>query len=206
MAGSPAAGKHARLGLDHQHPQSVRRNDERSLDNARQSLYGDLGTRFSEWHTGPRSSADAAAPARRGSRAEYRRICFRLPRQPPRGARSGALEGRSAPRSPAHRLPAGSQRGPRRNRRLGHAAAQSLFRRQAPGGVRHVVRQGPRCRPLRRRIQACQCCRLGKIRRRPGHCRRRPRGQVLDPAAPDRARLQGGDDAGPVSGQRPGIP
>ena len=56
----------------------------------------------------------------------------------------------------AHQVPARPQRGPRGDRGLGHAAGQPVSRRQVRRRVLHVVRQGPRRRPLRRRVQARQ--------------------------------------------------
>src|SRR6478735_1729361 len=44
---------------------------------------------------------------------------------------------------------------------------------------RHLVRQGPRRRPLRRRVPARQYGGLGQERRRAVPCRRRPRREIL---------------------------
>ncbi len=60
----------------------------------------------------------------------------------------------------------------------------------------HVVRQGAGGGSLRRRVPPRQRRRHRAAWRRAGDRRRRPRGQVVHPAAPDRPRLQGDDDAG----------
>ena len=81
-------------------------------------------------------------------------------------------------------VPAGPQRGPRRHGDLGHAAGQPVPGRQGRRRLRHVVRQGPGRRPLRRRLQARQLRGHLQARRRPRARGRRPRGEVLDPPAP----------------------
>ena len=106
----------------------------------------------------------------------------------------------------AHQVPAGSQRGPRRDGAVGHAAGQPLSRRQVRRRVRHVVRQGPGRRPLRRRVQARELRRHLEARRRAGARRRRPWRQVVDAAAPVRPHVRGGDDAGALSVERAGDP
>jgi hypothetical protein len=130
---------------------------------------------------------------------------LRLPRQPARRTRSGAVESKSTPRRQAHRLPAGGQRGPRGDGRLGYPATQSFSWRQdtmasSPCGTARgpVWTAAATCSARQRR-------RFGQAWWRSGDRRRRPRGQIVDPATPDRTHLQGGDDAGPLSGQRPGV-
>ncbi len=63
-----------------------------------------------------------------------------------------------------------------------------------------LATSGARRRPVRRCLPSCQCGRLVETWRRAGHCRRRPCGQVIDIATPDRARVQSGDDAGALPG------
>ena len=89
---------------------------------------------------------------------------------------------------------------------LGLAAGEPVPGRQGRRRLRHVVRQGPGRGPLRRRVQARQRRGHLEARRRAGAGRRRPRGEVLDAAAPDRARVLGGDDPGALSVRRAGDP
>jgi len=55
-------------------------------------------------------------------------------------------------RAVQHQVPARRERGPGRHRVWGSQQPQSLTRRPARWRGRHLVRQGPRRRPLRRRI------------------------------------------------------
>ena len=57
----------------------------------------------------------------------------------------------------AHRVPARRQRGTRRHRGVGHAAARPVpAEQEVRRRVRHLVRQGPGRGPLLRRVQARQ--------------------------------------------------
>ena len=103
------------------------------------------------------------------------------------------------PRSRRHQVPARPERGPRRDGDLGLAAGQPVPERERRRRLRDVVRQGPRRRPLRRRVQARKLRRHVEARRRAGARRRRPRGEVVDAAAPVRSPVLRGDDAGAVS-------
>ena len=128
-----------------------------------------------------------------------------------RGSPLGGLDqslwkAKTASRRAPRRVPARRQRGPRGDRRVGLAAGQSVPERQIRWRVRHVVRQGPGRRPLRRRLQARQLGGLVAARRRAGAGRRRPRRQVLDARAPVRTHLQGVRPAGAVPVERAGIP
>ncbi len=89
---------------------------------------------------------------------------------------------------------------------MGHAAGQSLPRRQVRRRLLDVVRQGPRRRPLGRCAQARQFRRLVEARRRACAGRRRPRLQILDARAPIGTYFQGLRPAGAVSIERSGIP
>ena len=105
-----------------------------------------------------------------------------------------------------HPLPAGRQRGPRRDRGLGHAAGQPV-----PGAqVRRRVRA---CGTARARASTaaatCSSTPTPPAPRKHGGVlaagRRRPRRQVLDAAAPERARLHRCDDPGAEPGRRAGV-
>ena len=137
---------------------------------------------------------------------EHRGLHLGLPRLAARRRRPDHVGREEAPRAPPRRVPARRQRGPRRDRGVGHAAGRHVPGREVRRRVRHVVRQGPGRRSLRRRVQARQRRRHLPARRRARARRRRPRGQVLDPAAPVRAHLQGLHDPGAQPGQRAGVP
>ena len=138
------------------------------------------GPRLPHRHAGAGPPADAAARARPARRPQHRGLRLRLPRLAARRPRPGAVAREEAPREPPHQVPARRQRGPRRHRDLGHAAGQPLPGREVRRRLRHVVRQGPGRRPLRRRLQARQRRRHLAARRRAGARRRRPRREVLD--------------------------
>ena len=110
---------------------------------------------------------------------------------------------RKASRTVQHQIPARRERGPCGHRGLGLAAAQSVEGRPARRRGRHLVRQGPRRRPLRRRVPPRQCRGLGQKRRRAVPCRRRSRRQILHRAASVRPRLHLRADALPLSLQHP---
>ena len=126
----------------------------------------------------------------------------------PLGGYDQALwQAKSASRGAGHRLPARRQRGARRDRGLGHAAARPLSRVEAlRRRVRHLVRQGPGRRPLLRRLQARQHRRHREARRRDRPRRRRPHRQELDRGAPERPHLQGLRPAGVLPVERAGHP
>ncbi len=104
-----------------------------------------------------------------------------------------------------HPLPARAQRGSGRDLGLGQPADHALPRRHRRWRLRHLVRQGPRRRPLDRRAQARQCRRHRAPRRRARDRRRRSRLPVLDARASERADLHRRDDADPQSGDGAGI-
>ena len=124
---------------------------------------------------------------------------LRLSRLAARRARPVAVEGGEVPRARAHQVPARIERGPRRDRVVGIAAGQPVSAREVRRRVRDVVRQGPRRRPLRRRVQARESRRHVEARRRAGAGRRRPRREVVDAAAPVRPPVLGGADPGALS-------
>ena len=167
---------------------------------ARRQVQPGIRPRLHERRAGAGAPADAAAPARCARRPEHRRFRQRLSRQPARRLRPVAVGGEEAPGRQPHRLPAGRERGTRRHRGVGHAAARPVpvgeeIRRR----VRHLVRQGPRRRPLQRRVQARQHGRHGTARRRDRHRRRRPCRQEQHRRAPERPHLQGLRAAGVLS-------
>ena len=145
--------------------------------------------RLPDRHAGAGAPADDAAPARPRRRAQHRRLHLRLSRLAARRLRPGAVAGQALHQEQPHRVPARRQRGPGRDRPVGHPADPSLSRRPLRRRVRHVVRQGARRRPLGRRAEARQLRRHLAARRRAGAGRRRPHGQVVDRRAPERACL-----------------
>ncbi len=151
------------------------------------------------------AAADAAA-ARPGRRAGHGRLRQRLPRQPAGRLRPGAVARAPAPGGGAGEVPARPERGPGRDDGLGHPADQPVPRRPGRWRLRHVVRQGPRRGPLRRRVQARQRRRHLDARRRAGAGRRRPRLPQFDPAARQRGRVRQRDDADPQPGRGAGHP
>ncbi len=104
----------------------------------------------------------------------------------------------------AHQIPAGFERGPGGDVDLGQPAGQHVPGCEIRRCLLDVVREGPGRRPLRRRVQARQLRRHVEARRRPGARRRRPRGQVVDAAAPIRPPVFRGDDAGALPVVGPG--
>ena len=96
------------------------------------------------------------------------------------------VEGGQEVRRGRRPLPAGDQRGARRDRGARHAARRVRPRAHVRRRVRHVVRQGPGRRPRRRRAQARQRLRRVAARRRAGGRRRRPRLRLVVDAAPER--------------------
>ena len=126
------------------------------------------GPGLSDRHPGAGAPADDAAPARRGRRAQHRLLHLRLSRLAAGRVRPGAVGRAPLYREEPHPLPAGDQRGARRDRGLGQPAARPLPRRQIRRRLRHVVRQGAGRRPQRRRVQARQLRRLGAAWRRAG--------------------------------------
>ena len=122
--------------------------------------------------------------ARRGP--EHRRLHQRLPRLAAGRLRPGAVGGQEAPGGAAHRVPARRQRGTRRHRGVGHAAARPLpAEQEVRRRVRHLVRQGPGRGPLLRRVQARQHGRHREARRRD---RASPATTTSPRAAPPRTR------------------
>ena len=131
---------------------------------------------------------------------QHRRLRLRLPRLAARRARPVAVEGAEVPRARERQVPAGPQRGPRGDVDLGHAAGQ-------PASAAPRSTACSRCGTARVRAwtaaATCSSTRnfAGTVeaRRRARAGRRRPRGQVVDAAAPVRAPVLGGDDPGAVS-------
>ena len=101
-------------------------------------------------------------------------------------------------------LPVRPERGPRRDRDLGHAAGRTARRGQVRWRVRHVVRQGPGRRPHRRRLPPRQFRRLLEERRRARPDGRRPHGGILHHRAPVRIPFRRRDDPDPEPRGRAG--
>ena len=100
---------------------------------------------------------------------------------------------------------AGPQRGSGGDGGVGQPAGRHVSRRQGRWRVRHLVRQGPRRRPLDRCAQACQLGRHLAERRRDCAGRRRSWLPVLDAGASERAGVCRGADAGGQSGDAAGL-
>ncbi len=103
-----------------------------------------------------------------------------------------------------HRVPARPQRGTGGDRGLGLPAGGDARRGQVRRRVRHVVRQGPRRRPLGGRLPPRQHGRLFETRRRARPHGRRPYGGILHRRAPVRVPLRRRDDPDPEPGRRSG--
>ena len=112
---------------------------------------------------------------------------------------------KSLPQAARHRVRARPQRGSGGDRGVGQPAGRHVPRRQGRWRVRHLVRQGPRRRPLGRCAQARQLGRHLAEWRRDRAGRRRPWLPVLDAGAPERAGVRRGADAGAQSGDAAGL-
>ena len=163
-------------------------------------------SRVSHRLPGAGAPPDDPARARPGRRAQHRRLRVRLPGLAAGRAGSQPVEGRRPSGRARHRVPARHQRRPGRHRGVGHPAAGPVAQGAGAGGVRDVVRQGAGGRPLRRRLPPRQRRRQQQVWWRAGDRRRRPRGQVVHPAPPDRPLLQVDDDAGAGPGRGAGVP
>ena len=117
-----------------------------------------------------------------------------------------AWKAAQAARRGGREVPAGDQRGARRDRGARHAAGRVRPRAHGRRRVRHVVRQGPGRRPRRRRAQARQRLRLVAARRRARRRRRRPRLRLLVDAAPERRGDAVVAHAGGGAGERRRVP
>ena len=146
-----------------------------------------------------------AAGARPARRAQHRGLRVGLPRLAARRARPAVHARKERARAPQRPVPVRPQRGPRRDRDLGHAAGRAARRGQIRWRVRHVVRQGAGRRPHRRRVPPRQFRRLLEERRRARPDGRRPHGGILHHRAPVRVPFRRRDDADPESGGRAGI-
>ena len=173
---------------------------------ARRQVHAGRGARLPERDPGARAAPPRPAPRRRAPRPPHGHLHLGLPRVAPGWPRPDA---RAQPEAPG-RAPRGlllrAQRGPRRHRRLrepdGRLVPAAPLRRRA----RHVVRQGPRGGPHRRRVQARELRRGGAERRRARPVRRRPHLQVVDLAEPLRGRALRRLHADDLSRQRAGDP
>ena len=184
--------------------QAFRRRSPR--DHARGQVHGHRGEGLHERHAGAGSPADGAdAPRPRGG-PQHRRPSFPAIA----GRRSAASISRSTRRrsiSKAHDIVFQ----PGVNEDLAATAVWGSQNAQLSPGVtkrrraRHLVRQGPGRRPLRRRVQARQFLRHLAAWRRAGDRGRRSQRQVLHRRAPVGPCLHGGDHADAVSLQRAGI-
>ena len=166
---------------------------------ARRQIHRHRGSGFSQRHAGAGAPAAGPDPARPRRRAEHWRLHLGLSRLAGRRLRSRAAAGEEAPRRPRCRLPARRQRGTGGDRGVGLAAGRAFARRPQGRRLRYMVRQRPRRRSQRRRLQARQFLRHLEARRRAGGRRRRPQRQILHRRAPVRPRDDGCDHAGAVS-------
>ncbi|MCY1522472.1 hypothetical protein D9M68_573300 [compost metagenome] len=88
---------------------------------------------------------------------------------------------------------------------MGHAAGAPDRRERGRWRVRHVVRQGARRGPLRRRVQAHEPRGHLAQGRHPAGGGRRPRRVVVHPAQPERPPVRGLDDPHALPAERGGI-
>ncbi len=135
---------------------------------------------------------------------EHRRLSHRLSRFPARRPRPAVHPRRPRTRRRRHQVPTRPQRGTRRHRALGHPAGRTARRGQVRWRVRPLVRQGPRRRPLRRRVPPRQSVRHLEERRRHRADGRRPHRGILHHRAPVRIPFRRRDDADPQPGRRAG--
>ena len=141
----------------------------------------------------------------RAAGPQHRRLHLRLSRLAARHVRPRAVARQILPAAARHRLRSGPQRGSRGDRGVGQPAGRHVPGRQGRWRVRHLVRQGPRRRPLARCAQARQLGRLLAERRRDCACRRRSWLPVLDAGASERAGVCRRADAGGQSGDAAGL-
>ncbi len=183
-------------------PASLARPDYALADNL-----GATGRhRLPDRHAGADPPAADAAPARRRARPGVAGLHQRLPRLAAGHGRPAGVEGGQAARRGRRQVPAGDQRGARRDRGARHAAGRVRPRAHRRRRVRDVVRQGPGRRPRRRRAQARQRLRLVAARRRARRRRRRPRLRLVVDAAPERPDDAVVAHAGAGAGQRRRVP
>ncbi len=183
-------------------PASLARPDYALADN----LGATAGTVFMTGTQALIRLAADAAPARRRARPGVARLHQRLSRLAARHGRPAGVEGGQAARCRRRQVPAGDQRGARRDRGARHAAGRVRPRAHGRRRVRDVVRQGPGRRPRRRRAQARQRLRLVAARRRARRRRRRPRLRLVVDAAPERPDDAVVAHAGAGAGQRRRVP
>ncbi len=135
---------------------------------------------------------------------QHRGLRHRLSRLAARRARPADDARRPLPRQARRQVPARPQRGAGRHRAMGLAAGRIARRRQVRWRVRHVVRQGPRRRPLGRCVPPRQSRRHLEERRRARADGRRPHRGILHHRASVRIPFRRRDDADPQSGRRAG--
>ncbi len=151
----------------------------------------------------PHRLRSGAARSRHGS--QDRRLHLRLSRFAARWRRSRTLAGQGSAEGARHRLHAGSERGSRRHRRARLTTGRNPAGPRGRRRVRALVRQGPRRRSRRRRIQAWQCLWLLAPWRRAGGGGRRSRLRLLLNAASVRCRVHDLLHADPQSGVDIGV-
>ena len=145
--------------------------------------------------------AEGTGPPQRPS---HRGICHRLPRLAARRSRYAVPARPSFLQQSDIRFQGGINEDLGRDRGVGFAAGRTARRGQVRRRLRHVVRQGPRRRPHRRRFPPRQSGRHRQERRRAGADGRRPHRRILHHRAPVRISLHRRDDSGAQPGGRPG--
>ena len=168
---------------------------------ARRQVRARVRPRLPDRRAGAGAPADAAAAARRAAGPQHRRLHLRLSRLAARRLRPGAVEGEEVPRARA--TSSSSRASTRTSPRPSVWGTQQvdLYRgRQVRRRVRHVVRQGPGRRPLRRRVQARA---TAPARRSTAACWCSPATTTRPSRRPlphqSRPRFVGRDDAGALS-------
>ena len=147
---------------------------------------------------GDRSPRDDAVHPRPRGRPRHRLLHHRLPRLADAQYRQGAVVREALPPRVQHPLPAGHQRGPRRDRHLGHPAGDLFRRLPARRHLLHVVRQGSGPRPKHGRHPPRSHGRKLPPRRGAGDGRRRSRADLDRRAGRPRVRLRRAHDAVPL--------
>ena len=155
---------------------------------------------------GAGAPADPAAAARRGGGPEHRGLRVGLSRLAARPLRHGNVAGAGVARRKPHPLSRRRERGSRGHRAVGQPVRRQLSGCEVRRRVRHLVRQGPGRRPLRRRPAAREQRGHQPVGRRARDRRRRSRRQVVDDHQFLRSDLHRRRDSGALPVERAGAP